>query len=205
MLVCQHTDDPAVTEEGRGSLHLLLAVERQDTAASAVAVDKVVHTAAPEGLVDASGPARLHEFGDLGIDFPVTEVAQGGNRSPAACPAAPDPVVPICLISKRDPAPEGLAAEGGDLDRGDHVRPEVDEMPPGQPGEFTVGGLRSQGNAEIAFGEGPVAGQNHPCRKARQTSQQEAGNEGQETDERDQAQGQQVNHTIHEHERRRQR
>ena len=71
-----------------------------------------------------------------------------------------------------------------------------------QPRDLPVREALSKGNAEIAFGEGPVAGQNHPSRKARQTTQQEAGNEGQETDERDQAEGQQVNHTIHEHEQR---
>ena len=75
MLVDENTDNPACLEQGGSTLHLLLSVEGGNATAAAVPVDQIVHVGVAECLIDASGLARFHELGDLGIDLPVSEMA----------------------------------------------------------------------------------------------------------------------------------
>jgi hypothetical protein len=94
VLVDENPDDSSFLEEGGGSLHLLLAVEGGDPPAAAVAVDQVVHERVAQCLVDAARLARFHELGDLGVDFPVSEVAERGDGAASFRLVTDNPVLP---------------------------------------------------------------------------------------------------------------
>ena len=197
MLVDEDADDPSLLEQGGRSLHLALAVEGGDAAAAAVTVDQFIHAGVAQGLVDASGAAGFHELGDLGVDLPVSEMAQGGDGAAFAGLLSDDPVLPVPLLVKGEPGAELLLAQGGDLHRADDVGAEVEEVPQGDQGSLPAGQPGPEGDAEILFGESAVAGQNHPDKETDCLTQHEAHRDGEQADPRHNRQSQKIEQTIH--------
>ena len=158
MLIGQDAADSPLLQKGGCSLHLLFPVEGGHTATPAVAVHKIIHLRAAQGLIDTSCTARFHEFRNLGVDLPIPKVTQGCHG--AVFPGFPtdDPVLPLLRRIKAETGAEFFFAQGGDFDRGDDVRSEIGKMFSGEDGRFEIGQLWTEGNVEILFGESAVAG-----------------------------------------------
>ena len=178
MLVDEDSDDPSSLEQGGRSLHLLLAVEGGNSTAAAITVDQIVHVRVSQSLIDTTGPARLHEFGNLGIDLPVSEVAQGGHGALAPSLLADDPILPVLLLVKSEAGTEFLLTQGRDLDGADNIGPQIQEMTQGDQGGLLGRQRIAESNTEIPFGETAVAGQNHPDKEADRLAQHEANRDG---------------------------
>ena len=162
MLIDQDADNPPLLQHVGRTFHLPLAVEGRHPATAAVAVDQIVHEGVADRLVDASRAAGLHELGDLGVDLPVSEMAQGGDGASGTGFLPDDPILPVLPLVEGEPGTELLLAQGRDLHRAEDVGPEIEEMPQGDQGGLPSGQGGAEGNAEILFGESAVAGQNRP-------------------------------------------
>jgi len=115
MLVDQDAEHAAFPKQGGSPLHLLLLVKGLHASGAAVAVDQIVELSVMDRLVDASGLARFHELGDLGVDLPVAEVTEGGDGAPLPGFFPDDPVFPGLLVVKAEAGSEFFSLRAGIL------------------------------------------------------------------------------------------
>ena len=100
MLICQNTDNPPRFEKVGGCLHLFFTVEGVDSPAAAVTVHKIIHERTAQSLIDTPRLAWLHEFRDLCVDLPVSEMTEGRHGATRAGFFPHNPVLPVLLLIK---------------------------------------------------------------------------------------------------------
>ena len=146
MLVDEHTEAAAVSEELHGGVKAVMAIEELESKAGAQAGDVGVEERIAEWLEEGSGFAGGADVGHLGEDFPITHVADGVDEPEVVADAFFD------VVDAFD-GDDGLdfgERHGGDFQAGEQVSAESLKVLAGESAAGVDIHFPAEGDVEVA-------------------------------------------------------